>query len=241
MSWGRDYGLSSTGGAHDLVSASHADVSSETGTGAVVRAGSPTFTTQIETPKVTNDGPVLFVDVAQAGSNGTVSILNSESGYVCNVLIDGDLQVSGVSLLLGTLVVGGTVNGRDIAADGAILDTLGLHESHMAWSTFGPNGILFDVNGIGSQSPKNVVSKSGAYTANMSDDLIVCTAAMTLTLPPAATCQGMGLSVKNASSGTVTIDGDGAETIDGDATFDMTLEDEVVDVISDGSNWWISP
>ena len=41
------------------------------------------------------------------------------------------------------------------------------------------------------------------------------------------------------TTGTVTIDGNITQTIDGEETFDLVYSKEVIKVISDGSNWHI--
>lgn len=83
-----------------------------------------------------------------------------------------------------------------------------------------------------------VVAKSGAYTVIAGDKQTVlrCTAALTLTLT-AATTLGDGFAFYViADGGDVTIDPDGAETIDGSAT--LTVSDgNSAKVFCDGTNW----
>jgi len=65
------------------------------------------------------------------------------------------------------------------------------------------------------------VAKTGAYTVTTSDrgKVINCTGTFTLSLPAAATAgPGFSLLVKNAGSGTITLDPSGAELVDGAAT-----------------------
>lgn len=68
--------------------------------------------------------------------------------------------------------------------------------------------------------------------------------AITLTLPAAATAgPGKTYVVKDeggqAAANNITIDGDGAETVDGTATFDLNSPYAAVTVYTDGSNWFI--
>lgn len=65
-----------------------------TGTGAPVRAGSPSFTTQITTPKLTYGGS-MTIDAVDAAANTTLSILNSGSGKVVDVTVDGSVNAAG--------------------------------------------------------------------------------------------------------------------------------------------------
>jgi len=84
---------------------------------------------------------------------------------------------------------------------------------------------------------RNVVSKTTTYTATTSDGLIQCTGTFTVTLPAAATAgANFTLVVKNASTGTITVDGNGSETIDGALTITVPAYGAVI-LISNGTGW----
>lgn len=89
-----------------------------------------------------------------------------------------------------------------------------------------------------------VTSVTTTYTILASDETILADAsggAFTVTLPTAVGITGKRYSIKKTDSSTnaVTVDGDGAETIDGDANFELALQDEVIGLVSDGTEWWI--
>lgn len=65
--------------------------------------------------------------------------------------------------------------------------------------------------------------------------------AVTITLPAAAGCTGRRYDIKkvDSSANAVTIDGNGAETIDGAATKVLSTQYSSVTIISNGTNWWI--
>ena len=85
---------------------------------------------------------------------------------------------------------------------------------------------------------KAVTSTSVSYTILPTDWLVIAdTAAVTLTLPPAAD-QTQVFVIKNTSVGNITLDGDGSETIDGAATKVIATTSSLT-VASDGSNWVI--
>ncbi len=65
--------------------------------------------------------------------------------------------------------------------------------------------------------------------------------AITITLPLVASSLGKTVVVKkiDSSANAVKIDGNGAETIDGAADFDLLLQDEVAAVVCDGTEWWL--
>ena len=95
----------------------------------------------------------------------------------------------------------------------------------------------------GAVAKRTVASKTVAYTATSSDDVILCDASggnFTLTLPTAAGITGKVYWIGNkASTGVVTIDGSGAETIGGVATRKLAQLNDFMEIISDGTNWQI--
>lgn len=90
-------------------------------------------------------------------------------------------------------------------------------------------------------------TKTTAYTITTADlnKLILgdaTSASFTITLPPAATAaNGFVVSVQkiDASANTVTLDGDGAETINGAANYVLTDQYQYVTVVCNGTSWTI--
>jgi len=64
-------------------------------------------------------------------------------------------------------------------------------------------------------------------------------AAVTITLPPAAI--GLQFVIKRIDSTiyNITIDADGSETIDGDLTKTLPSQYDAIHIVSDGTEWWI--
>lgn len=86
------------------------------------------------------------------------------------------------------------------------------------------------------------LTKAGAYTLVAADygRFVSASAALTFTLPPAATVKAHWCAwLHNRSTGTATVDGNAAETINGNATIKLE-EDEAVLLVCDGSNWLIA-
>jgi len=83
-----------------------------------------------------------------------------------------------------------------------------------------------------------VVAKTSTYTLSATDVVCLCTGTFTITLPTAVGATGKTYYVKNVGSGTITLDGDGAETIDGETTQPLQ-ENDTAQVCSDGANWVI--
>lgn len=102
----------------------------------------------------------------------------------------------------------------------------------------------FVAPGIGALGIVTLADAAATLTTAHLDKVLLIpnTAARTLTLPAAADCAGRFLTVKKTSADAfaVTIDGAGAETIDGAATF--AAQDaayDTVTILSDGTGWHI--
>jgi hypothetical protein len=89
-----------------------------------------------------------------------------------------------------------------------------------------------------------VRSVTTTYSAEATDSTILCNAtgaAFTVTLPKAASCKGHVLILKkvDASGNAITVDGNGAETVDGAANYPLAAQWDSVTVQSDGTNYVI--
>jgi hypothetical protein len=87
-----------------------------------------------------------------------------------------------------------------------------------------------------------VVSKTTTYTATTSDQLILVSTsggAWTLTLYTAVGNTGKRITIKKTTSdfSALTIDGNGAETVEGAATRKIAMQNDWITLVSDGSNW----
>jgi hypothetical protein len=90
-------------------------------------------------------------------------------------------------------------------------------------------------------STKNVTQITGTDTLTPAQQgLIECNSAtaITLNLPTASGNTGVSFSITNINTGTVTIDPNVAETIQGDATFDLYQYENIV-ITSNGTNWTV--
>lgn len=87
-------------------------------------------------------------------------------------------------------------------------------------------------------------TKTTAYTATLSDYMILCdttSAGFTVTLPPAANASGKIFVIKkiSADGNTLTVDADGAETIEDATTKTTTTQYGTFVIQSDGTEWWV--
>jgi len=96
-----------------------------------------------------------------------------------------------------------------------------------------------DING--SVGYKVTTITSATTLDNTHNIVLSNTGPYTVTLPAAASNTGRVYSIKNIDSDCddITIDGNSTETIDGSATYVLDSYNNVVRIISDGSNWFI--
>lgn len=89
-----------------------------------------------------------------------------------------------------------------------------------------------------------IATKTANYTLLTTDGVILGDATagnFTLTLPAVSGNSGLVYRIKkiDSSANTVTIDGNGSETIDGSLTAILDLQYAAVDIICDATTWWI--
>jgi hypothetical protein len=166
------------------------------------------------------------VDRLQVSGSMNVSTLATTNNLsvTTNATVGGTLRVTGTTTL-GTTNTG-AINATSIdAASGN--------------ATFGniySNGIV-QMLGVNVKY-RNI---SATYTATTSDDYFIniTSGTFTLNLPTAATPYGQVYVIKNSGTGTVTVDPNGSQTIDGATTFTMNVQNGSITIIGDGTNWKI--
>ena len=105
-------------------------------------------------------------------------------------------------------------------------------------------GNWVDVGTVSGNNSLAVTSISANYTASTSDQVILTDAtstAITITLPAASGNSGKFFYIKriDQSVHAITLDGNGAETIDGDTTHILDVQYDCCFIVCDGSNWYI--
>lgn len=97
-----------------------------------------------------------------------------------------------------------------------------------------------NIHNNGSQAQK-VTTATDSVTLSDVHNIVLCNkaTAMTVTLPAASTCVDRVYVIKNINVGTVTIDGNASETIDGALTKDLASQWGVYTIACDGANWFI--
>jgi hypothetical protein len=84
----------------------------------------------------------------------------------------------------------------------------------------------------------SIVSKTSNYTMVSSDDIIVCDGIFTVSLTAVASINAKVYTIKNKGTGTVTVDPDGSELIEGSSTLALSAG-ESVDIFPQGGAWYI--
>ena len=100
-------------------------------------------------------------------------------------------------------------------------------------------GPAWTPSGGGGASELPVTSQTTSFTADITDCVILCSgpSPFTVTLPTAAGNAGKFFIIKNVGSQVITVDANGAQTIDGLANYILPIQYDAVQVLSDGANW----
>ena len=102
------------------------------------------------------------------------------------------------------------------------------------------DNLTFLLTNLPDLSVASFTHTSSPYTAGASLVLLGNTAGgnITINLPAAASNTGQYYYIKNTGTGTLTIDGNDAETIEGETT-QALLQNDCALIVCDGSNWWL--
>ena len=178
---------------------------------------------------------------------GTLDVTGAVD-FDSNLNVDGTLTVDGVSTLTGNVTVGGTVDGRDVAADGTKLDGIEAGatadqtnaEIRAAVEAASDSNVFTDadhtkLNGIenNATADQTAVEIKALIASNPLDSSHLATDSVTT----AEIADAELSTLAGASSGTASIIGDGSKTLTADIT-ELNLLDgkSVVTSVSGSSN-----
>jgi hypothetical protein len=138
----------------------------------------------------------------------------------------------------------GTPNFIDGLNDILVQDDVEVDGTVFATSFNGTSMTLSGSTTIGGSLTLPITSKTADYTITNSDHTVLVSAAsanVTITLPTAVGLTGRVYIIKRTdnSANSLTIDGNAAETIDGAATRNISLQYQTLTLQSDGANWFI--
>ena len=153
-----------------------------------------------------------------------------------------DIHTGATPTFVSALLSGLTAS-RLVATDGT--KTLESIADLTAWIAGTDGNLTVTDDGDGTVTLKSIGSIVNVTTLTDTDTLTVAqqgtikcnkASAMTVNLPTAVGNTGLSYFISNVNAGTATLDPDGAETIQGDPTFDL-YQDESLSIVSDGANW----
>jgi len=104
------------------------------------------------------------------------------------------------------------------------------------------NAVQVAVNGVEAHVDGVALVASTPYVATLAAPVLLVDASgasITVNLPAAAGGGRFVVKKKDSSAYTVTIDADGAETIDGALTQVLAFQYDSLTLVSDGSDWWL--
>lgn len=166
------------------------------------------------------------VDKLQVNGSMNVSTLATTNNLsvTTNATVGGTLRVTG-NTTLGTTNTGAlTASSLDVSAGSG------------TFANLYSNGLV-QMLGV-SVRYRNI---SATYTATTGDDYFIniTSGTFTLNLPTAVTPYAQVYVIKNSGTGTVTLDPFGTQTIDGNTTVTMNVQNQTYTIVGDGSNWKI--
>lgn len=178
-------------------------------------------------------------DATSASEGTATSLVRSDAQFVidtANVVAIGSANAQGSS---NSLARADHVHEHPVFASGDY------HTEYLRAD--GYRGLTADLSAGGyriTNLATGVATKTSAYTVLETDDIILANGsggAFALTMPAASTVSGRVYNFKkiDSSSNYITIQADGAETIDGSNTLDLTAQYESATLVSDGTAWYI--
>lgn len=190
-------------------------------------------------------GTVSFIDQSGIAAFGTSIYIDGSSGNIVLNTITSQLTLN--------IVLDSVQNTLNDLTGAPVIEFSGSHAT-AAPHWFKSDGSANFANGAATVSTTGtlkgvgfssaIASKSANYTATVDDFTLLVDASggsKTITLPAASGNTGKIYVIKktDSSGNTVTIDGDGSETIDGATTKVISTQYVSFMIQCDGSNWWI--
>lgn len=238
---------SSAGNSSVTIASNDTTPGSESGTITISTIPAGTGSQEVKLLMTNVIGGAKRVEVTNGSASIAVFCLANDTVDPTFTLRDGDMwyrtdtdrfrvrkNSTTVSLAYDTDVTdhtGDTTDAHDASAI-SVLDTGG------NFTGTDVEAVLAELATAGGGWNPTVTTQTGTYTA-VDGDVVICnsTTAFTVTLPLATTANRR-IVIKNINTGTVTVDGNGSETIDDQLSVTLAQYDSIT-VISDGTEWWI--
>jgi hypothetical protein len=162
-------------------------------------------------------------------------------GQGSNTVTLGNSSITKTFLRGNTMINTNTDNGVDkLQVSGSIYSSTTLKGNDISIVGSGSIPTLTSSEFITQSFSAKTTAKTANYTTAFSDYFIDCTSGtFTVTLQAASSYVGRILIIKNSGAGTITVDANASETIDGSLTYSLSLTNSTVQIMSDGTNWKI--
>lgn len=236
-------------------------------TAALPSAADPDNTNTLKVDLTNSAGTLTGVTAAQMNAGGTLSLVDNELVGYQNATLTAANKYDLAPLrrgLYGSSPAAHSIGGRFVRLDDAIFkikyNSLNVGNTlYVKLPSFNIYGrALEDISTVTAytlsltampalpatslSTPSGTVT--GSYTVQSSDYLILANAAsgaVTINLPAASLSKGRTLLVKkiDSSANTVTIDPNGAELIDGLATYATAIQNLTIMIVCNGTAWYI--
>lgn len=174
--------------------------------------------------------------LATSTSSGTVTACSGLTTTVTNVGSGTITSGAGVRVLTNNNTGGGTfTNNYGIFVEAQTAGT----NNWAIYTNAGRVRLGGDLETAAGRIEKlNTITTNTTLDATYHNVMCNSATAITVTLPAAASNSGRVYTIKNINTGTVTVDGNASETIDGATTYDLTLY-QAIKILCNGTNWFI--
>jgi hypothetical protein len=209
--------IASTDGAGLRIAQATSGTSSRTGAIRLGRAPTSAFNTYLEN---VSGVFTIYNGVGNTGTN-LFNINNTQANF--------GVPIAGVTFSQSVSLSNLTINGSQGSSNQVLTST----GSGITWATPSGGG-----GGI-SRSINNISTTTSAGSAANTDYVYnVTSGTFTLTMPTAVSNTNR-YTIKQSGTGALTIDTTSSQTIDGGLTYGISPQYAAIDLLSDGSNWFV--
>ena len=179
-----------------------------------------------------------IMEDAASGNSTVLSLRNTQGGLLAadSMSLDFSKTYSGTTYPLARILSSNEIN-SNFGFGYLSLQTFG-GGTMSEWLHIDSSGVV-KTNSGRIAPPTSIDNTDSPYTALASDHIILCNTTagdITINLPAGVT--GTIYTIKNTGTGTLTIDGNGAETIEEELTQTISTLN-CPKIIFDGTEWWI--
>jgi hypothetical protein len=185
------------------------------------------------------DSLITVLRTTRANLNAQASAVNLFPGEIYFVTDESRLAVGVTTSTYQDFAKLSEAGGSITVATGRLLGRSSYNAAGPAEEISPAHGLILEGTGLAVYKP--VVNRTANSTETFNNgDVVVkaSTAGIVITLPTAA-FNTATYHIKNMTTGIITVDADGTETIDGGLTATLSMQYETLTLRSDGTNWLV--